>query len=190
MTLRQRLSRRLLRLVGWRIDGEPPTPHRFVLIAAPHTSNWDFPLMMLMAFETGLSIHWLGKESLFRGLMGWFLKRLGGVPVERSEPNQLVAQMADVFAGQDDFALVVPPEGTRSRSDHWKSGFYRIADGADVPILCSYLDYSTKVGGFGPLITPTGDVSADMDLIRAFYADKHGRYPDQKSDVRLRDEAS
>ena len=190
MTVRQRIARRLLRLVGWRTDGEPPAQHRFVLIAAPHTSNWDFPLMILMAMQSGLSIHWLGKESLFRGPMGWLLRRLGGVPVERSEPKQLVARMADVFAGQDDFALVVPPEGTRSRSDHWKSGFYRIAHGAQVPILCSYLDYSTKVGGYGPLLTPTGDVGADMDLIRDFYADKHGRYPDQVSEIRLRDEVA
>ena len=189
MTLRRRFARRLLRLVGWRTDGEPPARHRFVLTAAPHTSNWDFPLMMLMAFQSGLSIHWLGKESLFRGPVGWLLRRLGGVPVERSASNQLVAQMADVFAGQNDFALVVPPEGTRSRSDHWKSGFYRIAHAADVPILCSYLDYSTKVGGFGPLIAPTGDVGADMDLIRSFYADKQGRYPDQVSEIRMREEA-
>lgn len=190
MNLRRHLARRLLSLVGWRTEGEPPTPHRFVLIAAPHTSNWDFPLMMLMAWQTGLSIHWLGKQSLFRGPMGWLLRRLGGVPVERSAPNRMVDQMADVFADRGDFALVVPPEGTRSRSDHWKSGFYRIAHGAQVPILCSYLDYATKVGGFGPLLTPSGDVRADMDLVRAFYADKHGRYPDQVSEIRLRDETS
>ena len=188
MHVQQQLARRLLSLVGWRSEGTPPEPHRFVLIAAHHTSNWDLPLMLLMAMQHRVSIHWLGKQELFRGPMGWVLRQLGGVPVDRAKPSQLVANLAGLFAERTQFVLAVPPEGTRSHSDHWKSGFHRIAEAAGVPIVCSYLDYSTKVGGFGPQIVPSGDRSGDMDQIRAFYADKRGRYPDQASEIRLRDE--
>jgi 1-acyl-sn-glycerol-3-phosphate acyltransferase len=190
MTIQQRVARRILRMVGWRTEGEPPEQQRYVLIAAPHTSNWDFPLMLLMAIRFRVPIHWLGKESLFRPPAGWLLRRLGGVPVRRGEPSQLVAQMAGVFADRAVFVLAVPPCATRSYSDHWKSGFYRIAEAASVPVVCSYLDYATKIGGFGPAIVPSSDVRADMDVVRAFYAGKQGRYPDQVSEIRLRDEAA
>lgn len=189
MTFSQRLARRLLRSVGWRLEGLPPDRHRFVLIAAPHTSNWDLSLMLLMSVECKLSIHWLGKDRLFGGPMGWLLRRLGGLPVRRGEPSQLVPHLAAMFADRDEFVLVVPPSGTRGSTDHWKSGFYRVAEAASVPIVCGYLDYATKVGGFGPQIVVSGDVGADMDEIRQFYADKRGRYPDQISEIRLRDES-
>lgn len=189
MNLRQRLARLLLRSVGWRVEGRPPDEHRFVLIAAPHTSNWDLALLLLMAMQFRVPIHWLGKASLFRGPLGWLLRPLGGVPVRRGEPSRLVDQLARTFADRDEFVLVVPPEGTRSRTDHWKSGFYRIAQAASVPIVCGYLDYATRVGGFGPRIVPSSDVRADMEVVRRFYDDKHGRYPDQASEIRLLDES-
>jgi len=188
MTFPQRLARRVLRSIGWRVEGQPPDHHRFVLIAAPHTSNWDLALMLLMSVAFRVRIHWLGKHSLFRGPAGWLLRRLGGLPVRRGEPSQLVAQLASKFAERDDFVLVVPPSGTRSSTDHWKSGFYRIAEAASVPIVCGYLDFGTRIGGFGPAILPSGDVRADMDEIRAFYLGKRGRHPDQVSEIRLRDE--
>lgn len=189
MTFQQRVARGLLRTVRWRIEGNPPAERRFVLIAAPHTSNWDLSLMLLMSVQCQVPVHWLGKASLFRGPAGWVLRRLGGVPVSRGERSQLVNRLAGLFDERDEFVIVVPPEGTRSHSDHWKSGFYRIAEAASVPIVCGYLDYGTRIGGFGPSIVPTSDVGADMDRIRLFYADKQGRYPDQVSDILLRDEA-
>ena len=189
MTFRQRLAGRLLRMAGWRIEGHPPDRRRFVLIAAPHTSNWDLALMLLMSVRYEVPIRWLGKESLFRGPVGWLLRRVGGIPVRRSEPSQLVAHLAEMFEERDEFVLVVAPTGTRSRTDHWKSGFYRIAEAASVPIVCGYLDYATKVGGFGPEVLPSSDVRADMDRIREFYARKQGRYADRVGDIRLRDES-
>jgi 1-acyl-sn-glycerol-3-phosphate acyltransferase len=120
--------------------------------------------------------------------MGWFLRKVGGIPVVRHKAGNLVDQMAQVLRDADSLALVVPAEGTRGYVPYWESGFYHIARAADVPIVMSYLDYSRKRGGFGPALLPTGDVRVDMDEIREFYADKVGRYPDQFGAVRLKEE--
>jgi 1-acyl-sn-glycerol-3-phosphate acyltransferase len=158
------------------------------MIAAPHTSNWDFPLTLAIARVSGVRIKWLGKASLFRGPMGPIMRWLGGVSIDRSAASGMVGSLADEFARRDQLVLVVPAEGTRSRGDHWKSGFYRIAQQADVPIVCAYVDSSTRSSGFGGPIRPTGDVRADMDLIRSIYAGKVGLKPAGTTTPHLREE--
>jgi len=132
----------VLRLVGWRAIGAVPAGvTRAVVIAAPHTSNWDLPLMLAVAWVLGVRPSWLGKQELFHGPLGWLMYRLGGIPVNRSVRGNLVQQAITRFAGADRLFLVIPPSGTRSRATHWKSGFYHVARGADVPVLCAFLDY-------------------------------------------------
>jgi 1-acyl-sn-glycerol-3-phosphate acyltransferase len=159
-----------------------------VLIAAPHTSNWDLAYLLALGEAFELRVSWLGKHTLFRPPLGAVMRSVGGIPVVRHKKGQLVTEAAKLFAERKELALVVPAEGTRSRSEYWKSGFYHIARSAGVPIVCGYLDYARKRGGFGLAVLPTGDVRADMDRIRAFYADKVGRFPEKFGPVRLQEE--
>lgn len=182
------LARLLLRLAGWRLVGTPPDEPRYVVIAAPHTSNWDFPWMLLMAWASGMRVRWLGKHTLFRGPFGALMGALGGLPVRRHRNEDRVAATARAFAGTDALVLVIPPEGTRARTDHWRSGFYHIARTADVPLVPTALDYGARCGTIGAAFRATGDVRADMDRLRAFYADRRGRHPERSGPVRLREE--
>lgn len=180
-------------LLLWRWTSVPASgevPDRCVMIAAPHTSNWDFPLTLALARVNGVKISWLGKKSLFRGPAGPVMRWLGGVPIDRSAPGGMVASLAGTFDGRDRLVLVVPAEGTRSRTEHWKSGFFRIAEMAEVPIVCAFVDRRTRTGGFGPVIWPSGDLAADMDRIRAFYTGMEGLKPGRFGEVRLKDEDS
>ena len=186
--MRRKLARALLKALGWKIEGQKPTHFKYVLIAAPHTSNWDFPLMILFAWAFDIRISWMGKDSLFHPPLGWFMRPLGGIPVKRGSSNRMVGSIVASFRERDELVLVVPAEGTRARAEYWKSGFYHIACGAEVPIVPSYLDYGQKRGGFGPALTVTGDVRKDMDLLRQFYAPMNGLYPENFSPVRLREE--
>ncbi len=186
--MRRWFARALLTALGWKIEGGKPLHRKYVLIAAPHTSNWDFPLMILFAWAFGIRINWMGKQSLFRPPLGWVMQALGGVPIQRRSNNNVVEAMVDAFGERDELALVVPAEGTRARTEFWKSGFYHIARGAKVPIVPSYLDFGKKRGGFGPALPMSGDVSRDMELLRGFYAPMKGLYPDQFGPVRLREE--
>jgi 1-acyl-sn-glycerol-3-phosphate acyltransferase len=182
-TLLRGFSRAVLRLQGWQVQGSlPPEAVKAVLIAAPHTSNWDLPYTLMVAFCLRLRIHWLGKASLFRGVAGPVMRWLGGIPVDRSKSNNLVAAAAAVIvAAQGSLQLVIPPEGTRGKTRHWKTGFYFIALQAQVPIVLAYMDYARKVSGLGPVFVPTGDVEKDMAEIKRFYADIRGRNEDQFS---------
>ena len=194
--MKQRIGAWGLRLTRWETDGRPPELRRYVAIAAPHTTNWDLLYLLLHAWYHDLPISWLGKQSLFRWPAGPVLRKLGGVPVERDSKSGLVQSLADRFddaaAHDRRFVLVIPPEGTRSAGDYWKSGFYEIARAADVPIVCIYLDYERRVGGFGPTVEVTGDVEADLSTIRDFVTGVRGKYPDLASTVafRPRDESS
>jgi 1-acyl-sn-glycerol-3-phosphate acyltransferase len=161
-----------------------------VLVAAPHTSNWDFFLMLAMAWQSGLSLRWLGKKEMFVGPMAPLFRALGGVAVDRERPGSLVEDLVAHAGRATSLALVIPAEGTRAKRDYWKSGFYRIATDARIPIVLSALDGPSRTGGYGPVIHPSGDVSADMDLVRAFYADKGGVKPKYKTTPRLREEDS
>lgn len=144
--------------------------------------------MLAMAWRSGLSPRWLGKKEMFAGPLAPLFRLLGGVAVDRENPGPLVADLVAHASSSASLALVIPAEGTRSKGEHWKSGFHRIAREAGIPIVLSYLDGPSRSGGFGPVIHPTGDVSADMDLIRAFYADKGGVKPANKTEPRLREE--
>jgi 1-acyl-sn-glycerol-3-phosphate acyltransferase len=182
------LARVFLALRGWRAEGRAPEVDKFVLIAAPHTSNWDLAYLLALAQVFGVRVSWMGKHTLFRWPMGWIMTRLGGIPVRRHQRENVVKQMAEAFRASRALALTVPPEGTRGYRDHWKSGFYHIAREAHVPIVMGYLDYARKRGGFGPHLFPTGNVQRDMDEIRRFYTDKTGKYPQCFSRVRLAEE--
>ncbi len=175
------LSRAILRLLGWQVQGSlPPEAAKCVLIAAPHTSNWDLPFTLMVAFCLRLRIYWMGKASLFRGPFGPVMRWLGGVAVDRSKSNNLVAAAAAaIVAAPGPLQLVVPPEGTRGKTRHWKTGFYFIALQAQVPIVLAYMDYARKVSGLGPVFVPTGDVEADMTEIKRFYAGIRGRNADR-----------
>jgi 1-acyl-sn-glycerol-3-phosphate acyltransferase len=159
-----------------------------VAIAAPHTSNWDLPFTLAVAYVLGVKPSWLGKRELFRWPLGWLLTRLGGVPVDRGARTNLVHQIVERFAAVDRLFLVIPPSGTRSRATHWKSGFYHIARGARVPLICTFLDYRRRVGGVGPVLEPSGDIAADMLVIRGFYEGVHGKYPERTTPARLPEE--
>jgi 1-acyl-sn-glycerol-3-phosphate acyltransferase len=176
-TLLRALSVTFLKLSGWKIEGSLPADgNKSVLIAAPHTSNWDLPYTLMVAFVLRLNIYWMGKEQIFkppfRGLMRW----LGGIPVQREKSNNLVAASIEAIkAARGPLQLVVPPEGTRSNTRYWKTGFYYIAVGAQVPIVMAYMDYKRKLSGLGPVFRPTGDIEADMVAIKAFYAPFTGK---------------
>ena len=159
------------------------------MVAAPHTSNWDFILMIAMAWASGLSPVWLGKKEMFAGPAAWLFKAMGGIPVDRKQPADLVEAVVALAASGRHAAIVISPEGTRTQGTHWKSGFRRIALGADVPLCLSFLDGPTRTGGFGPTFALTDDVVADMDVIRAFYADKHGMRPGRFTPPLLREES-
>ena len=182
------LASQILRLLGWQLVGSPPEAKKFVLVTVPHTSNWDFMYLYLASKITGIRIQWMGKEDLFKGPLGPISRALGGIPVKRSRSTNMVQQMAQAFAERDELALAIPPEGTRHYTDYWKSGFYYIAMEAGVPICLGFVDYGRKRAGFGPIFTPSGDISADMDIARSFYADIQGKFPAEKSRIRLKAE--
>jgi len=187
-SLGQRLARWLLSLLGWRVAIRLPPVPRCVIIVYPHTSNWDFVIGYLAKVASGLRAHFVGKDTLFRWPFGGLLRRMGGIPVNRREPAGLTGQLAAEMARRARMWLAIAPEGTRSRTDHWKSGFYRLALAANVPVGLAYIDYRTRIVGLDDFLTLTGDEEVDLGRMRAFYADKVGRRPAQASDIRFRAE--
>lgn len=181
----QRLAHIILRLIGWRTHVLNPGMTRYVLIGAPHTSNWDFGLMLLLMAAEQLPIRFLGKDSLFRGPLGLLMLSLGGIPVNRRERSKLVDQIAAKFEEYDDLIIGLAPEGTRSKTSHWKTGFYYIALKAKVPIALAYLDYGNKIIGVGPNFTPSGDLHADFEIIREFYTGIIGKNPKKQGEIIL-----
>jgi 1-acyl-sn-glycerol-3-phosphate acyltransferase len=169
----------LLKISGWRTEGALPDIPKFVMIAAPHTSNWDFPIMMSVAFKLKEKLYWMGKEGLFRKPFNGLFKWLGGIPINRSRSNSVVRQMIDKFIEMDRLILTIPPSGTRKMVKKWKSGFYHIAAGANVPVVLGFLDFKRKTGGIGPVVTITGDMEQDMMVISSFYADIEGKHPEK-----------
>jgi 1-acyl-sn-glycerol-3-phosphate acyltransferase len=175
-------------LVGWSVEGDLPDVPQFVLVVAPHTSNWDVPVGLLCAYALGLLFPWpygvMVKAPVFRWpLVGPLMRWLGGIPIDRSAPNNVVDQMADAFQQHERLMLAITPEGTRKKTPYWKSGFYHIALKARVPIVLAYLDYARRVGGLGPTIWPSGDADADLELIRDFYAGVTAKFPDQVGEI-------
>ncbi len=176
-TLLRGFSIAFLKLTGWKIEGSlPPEAYKAVIIAAPHTSNWDLPYTLMVAFVLRLEVYWIGKQSIFQPPFKHTMQWLGGIPVNRAQSNNLVAASAQAIKDADGMLqLVVPPEGTRSNARYWKTGFYYIALGAQVPIVMAFLDYSHKRSGLGPVLHPSGDIDKDMLQVKAFYAQFEGK---------------
>ena len=181
----QRLARFILRLIGWRTHVLNPRLNRYVLIGAPHTSNWDFGIMLLLMGAEQLPICFMGKDSLFRWPLGPVMRSLGGIPVNRRERTNLVDQIAAKFEEFEELIIGIAPEGTRSKTAHWKTGFYYIALKAQVPIAMAYLDYGNKIIGVGPSFIPSGDINADFEIIREFYTGIVGKNPKRQGEIIL-----
>jgi 1-acyl-sn-glycerol-3-phosphate acyltransferase len=179
------IARFLMFCTRWKSSGRLPNIRKFVLIAAPHTSNWDLFYTLLVAFDLKANIYWMGKDTIFKKPFGHLMRWLGGVPINRSKSNNIVEQSIELFHQSDRLILTVPPSGTRSRVTYWRTGFYHIANGASVPIVMGFLDYRLRTGGIGPLVQPTGDITRDMKVISSFYADITGKYPIQMSTVEI-----
>ncbi len=181
-----RLSMWILKTLGWTIQADLPDIKKYVAIAAPHTSNWDFPLGIIAAKAMRLKVHWMGKHTLFRWPFGWFFRAIGGTPVNREQGQNYIRQMAELFDRSEQLVLALAPEGTRSKVDHWKTGFHYIARAAKVPIVMAYLDFGHKQVGIGELFYPGEDIEADFDQIRQFYANRIGRNPENASLIRVK----
>jgi 1-acyl-sn-glycerol-3-phosphate acyltransferase len=186
----QSFARLALRTVGWRVDYvAPPGPHG-IIIVYPHTSNWDFVIGLLAKWAIDLPLHFVGKESLFRGFTGATLGRLmrlwGGRPVDRHHASGAVGQLARLMRSEPWFWLAMSPEGTRGFQDHLRSGFYHLALAAQVPVGLAYIDYGRRAVGVRDYVRLSGDVAADLRLLRDFYADKRGLRPRQASTIAFR----
>jgi 1-acyl-sn-glycerol-3-phosphate acyltransferase len=172
--------------LGWKMHTDLPEHKKYIVIAAPHTSNWDFILGMFGMKAIGLPLRWVGKHTIFRPPFGWFFRYvLGGIPVDRRARHDFVQQVIELYDRHDEMVLVMAPEGTRGATTYWKTGFYWIAHGAGIPIVLGFIDWGRLEGGVGPLLWPSGDIDADFEVIQEFYADKTGKHPDKKSDIRL-----
>lgn len=171
-----------LRLIGWKVGSVlDPSIKKCVLVAAPHTSNWDYPIALATLYACGVQVRFLAKNSLFSFPLGMLMRATGGIPVDRSKHNNLVDSMVHMFSERDELILMIPAEGTRSYVKEWKSGFYHTAMNANVPIVLGYLDYAKKEAGFGDLFYPTGDYPKDLVAIQDFYRKITAKHPEQSS---------
>lgn len=186
MIVRKVCARLLLRLARWRTVGEVPSSG--ILVGAPHTSNWDWVAMLLLMWSGGVPPRVLIKAEIMRTPLGPLLRANGGICLDRQNPGTVVKDLLAEAKNGQPFLLIIAAEGTRKKRDYWKSGFYRIAQQSGLPISMGFIDGPTRTLGFGPSFSPSGDVAADMDLVRAFYADKHGIHPERRTEPRLREE--
>jgi 1-acyl-sn-glycerol-3-phosphate acyltransferase len=186
--VRSALARAVLRLARWRAVGE--VPRTGILVGAPHTSNWDFITMLLVMWHDGAHPRVLVKKSLFKGPLGWVLKAFGGVPLDRDNAGTVVRDLVAEAGTGEPFRLILAAEGTRGKGEFWKSGFLRLSKDTGLPITLAFFDPPTKTMGFGPTFHASDDVRADMDIVRAFFADKHGIKPKNATEPRLREEGS
>ncbi len=183
------LAETYFRLRGWVFEGSIPPDRHFIVVGAPHTSNWDFVAFLAAIRHWNIRPKYLGKHTLFEGPFGWLFRRWGGIPVDRSKPGGIVGQVKAEFASNEDFALVIAPEGTRKAAPRWKSGFLKIAQATGAPIVPAGIDFSTKVITLGEAIHHQ-NVKDTMDRLRAFYLGKRGRNPDGEGDVRVKEEST
>lgn len=175
--LTRALGRVLLGWMGWRLGDPFPNVPKAVAVVAPHTSNWDWVVGTLASFAIGLRTRYLAKHTLFVGPLGWLLRRLGGIPLNRKAADGVVEQMVAEFERADQLVLGITPEGTRKPVRSWRSGFYFMAHGAGVPIVPAYMDWPSRTIGFGPPFFPTGDRRADMKSLRQFFRPYRGKFP-------------
>jgi len=176
------LCKLYLKFIGWKTGSKlDPSIKKCVVVAAPHTSNWDYPIALATLYANGVKVRFLAKDSLFKFPVGILMRATGGMPVDRSKHNNLVDALVNTFQQHEDLILMIAVEGTRSYVKEWKSGFYHTALGANVPIAMGYLDYKNKVAGFGDLFYPTGDYTNDLVDIQNFYRQFTAKYPDKSS---------
>jgi len=185
----RRLAVVALRLRGWRLSGEPPDLRKYLIVLAPHTCNWELLLGLLAAVGFGLRISWLGKHTIFRWPIAGLLRHLGGIPVRRNQHEGVVGQVVAAYAAVDSLVIGMTPEGTRSLTRYWRSGFYHIARGAGIPIVLASIDRPTRRIALGPTLELSGDPHRDMEVIRVFYANVQSIHPEKASPMRLREEA-
>jgi 1-acyl-sn-glycerol-3-phosphate acyltransferase len=181
----QTIARAILRALSWELNVALPVNLKFVVIGAPHTSNLDFIFMLLLKYATGLKLHWIGKHTLFRPPFGKLMRWLGGIPVDRRSQNNFVDQIVEVINQHKEYVIAIAPEGTRSKSKYWRTGFYYIALGSGIPIAFGYIDYKEKVVGIGPGLYPSGDIHTDFDQIKKFYSNKTGKNPHLQGPLEL-----
>jgi 1-acyl-sn-glycerol-3-phosphate acyltransferase len=174
---KRKLFKALLALFHWRIEGAVPDVPKCVIVGAPHTSNWDFVLTIVTAAALDLKIAWMGKHTLFRAPFGRLFRWLGGIPIDRRDAGGVVAQNVAEFSRRDKLLLCITPEGTRSKVREWRTGFYHIAVGAQVPIMLVAFDYGRKVVAVGRMFMPSGDLAADLAEIQAYYRTITPRHP-------------
>ena len=184
--LRRGFARTVLRLARWRTVGQVPPSG--ILVGAPHTSNWDWVAMLLLTWSNGVQAKVLIKQELFRGPLAPLLRITGGIPLDRANPGETVRALLAAAEHDERFLLVLAAEGTRGKAEYWKSGFYRMSQQTGLPVSLGWIDGPSRTMGIGPTFTPTGDVGADMDRVRAFYADKRGIHPERRTEPRLREE--
>ncbi|MDP2823875.1 MAG: 1-acyl-sn-glycerol-3-phosphate acyltransferase [Sulfuritalea sp.] len=185
MSLLRGPARFILKLLGWTLLDLPQRPAKAVVIAYPHTSNWDFPMTLLALAALSFGAQWVGKDTMFRGILGPVMRALGGVAVNRRERTGFVERVADEFRHRENFRLIIATEGTRRLQAGWKSGFYRIAVAAGVPVIMAVVDYGKREVGLLASIMLSGDEAADMSAIAACYAGRHGYHPENASPIRL-----
>jgi len=186
--VRKAFARLVLRLARWKTVGQAPASG--ILVGAPHTSSWDWVAMLLLTWRDGVQARVLIKRELFRGPLAVLLRVTGGIPLDRRNPGQTIRTLLAEAEVAEQFLLVLAAEGTREAGEFWKSGFYKIAQQTGLPITLGFIDGPSRTMGFGPTFMPTGDIVADMDGVRAFYADKHGIHPELRTEPRLREEES
>jgi len=188
-TIMRWLALVIFKFSGWKVQGKKPDLSKYIIIAAPHTSNWDFVYTVCVAFISRINPMIMMKDSLFFWPMGYFFRWLGAFPIDRSKSKNAVAQLVAAFHQRNELIMVVAPSGTRKKVKYWKTGFYHISNGANVPMVLGFLDYREKVGGFGPIIYPTGNIDSDMVKIRSFYGDIMGKHPKKDSHALIASEA-
>lgn len=183
----QAISRFILQIFGWQPELSVQMADKCILVGAPHTTNWDFPLAILGMSAMGIKFNWVAKHTLFRWPFGFIMRSLGGIPLDRkSGGTGFAIKAVERFQTFDRFVLAIAPEGTRHKTDYWKAGFYKIAIKSHVPIALGYVDYRKKKIGIGKIFMPTGDRDKDFELVKDFYSDKVGKYPEKQGEIRLR----
>lgn len=177
----------LFKLLGWRADYQEPGIAKYVIIVWPHTSNFDFIIGFIFSRAYPLpQPHFLAKQSSLKGIFGWLGRKVGGIPVDRSKSTNIVEQVAAEFKRHERFVLAVTPEGTRGKTQYWKSGFYYMALAAKVPVVMATIDFAKKLISYGACFMPSGDLEADMEIIRRYYAGATGRHPERQGEIRMR----
>ncbi len=180
------LSIVLLKMMGWKTSDVPIHSPKYILIGAPHTSNWDFFIGYMALTAIGLKLGWVGKHTIFRNPFGWFMKWLGGIPIDRGRSRNFVEQVVQSFNNHEKLIVAIAPEGTRQKTEYWKSGFYYIAHSARIPIVLGFVDYAKKTGGFERFIIPTGEIQKDLAEISDFYKTVTAKYPENFGPIRFK----